>query len=430
MLSKTRISDQDMSQVFQQALKQKGLIENADTAAIFIDLDFLSERIQHLKSVFPPGTLHTVAVKANPLAAVLKKINHWGAGLEAASLPELYLAEKAGVPADRIVFDSPVKTIDDIGYALKLGVHINADSLAELTRISELKNSMPSRSTIGIRINPQVGLGNIAMTSVAGRHAKFGVPITGSREDLIQAFLKHEWLDGVHLHIGSQGCSADLMLKGVETVLDFIREVNSRLANAPGGRTINILDIGGGLPVSYHRCQHALAMDAYSSLLFTRFPELRSFDLITEFGRYVHANSAWAASRVEYVKTDSHVKTAMIHLGADMFLRKCYRPDEWHHELTVVDPAGSIKTGQDDLPYVIAGPLCFAGDVLATGAILPPIMQNDYLLIHDVGAYTFSMWSRYNSRQLPKMIGYAGGGKHIEILKTRETVDQVRDFWS
>jgi diaminopimelate decarboxylase len=89
MLSKTRISDQEMSRVFSQALKCDGLIENADTAVLFFDLDHLFERIHHLNVVFPTGTLHTVAVKANPLTAVLKKIHQLGAGPEAASIPEL-----------------------------------------------------------------------------------------------------------------------------------------------------------------------------------------------------------------------------------------------------------------------------------------------------------------------------------------------------
>lgn len=98
--------------------------------------------------------------------------------------------------------------------------------------------------------------------------------------------------------------------------------------------------------------------------------------------------------------------------------------------MTVVDETGSIKTGQDSLPYVIAGPLCFAGDVLSTHAVLPKVTENDYILIHDVGAYTFSMWSRYNSRQLPKMIGYENQGNRFEILKDRETIEQVWNFWS
>jgi len=120
----------------------------------------------------------------------------------------------------------------------------------------------------------------------------------------------------------------------------------------------------------------------------------------------------------------------MIHVGADLFLRKCYRPDDWHHEIIVLDSHGNIKTGIDKNKYMIAGPLCFAGDVIATEIILPPVEQGDYIIIQDTGAYTLSMWSRYNSRQIPKVIGYFNEGKTFEILRERESLDTLLAFWS
>jgi diaminopimelate decarboxylase len=79
---------------------------------------------------------------------------------------------------------------------------------------------------------------------------------------------------------------------------------------------------------------------------------------------------------------------------------------------------------------MIAGPLCFSGDVIARDRQLPVIEENDFIMIHDTGAYTFSMWSRYNSRQMPKVIGYSDNGAHFEILKERERLQDVANFWS
>ena len=75
---------------------------------------------------------------------------------------------------------------------------------------------------------------------------------------------------------------------------------------------------------------------------------------MTEFGRYVHANSGWVASRVEYVKKNEGRNTAIIHVGADLLLRKCYRPSDWHHEIMVLDSTGNRKTGADATPWTIA----------------------------------------------------------------------------
>ena len=151
--------------------------------------------------------------------------------------------------------------------------------------------------------------------------------------------------------------------------------------------------------------------------------------MITEFGRYVHANSGWVASRVEYVKSGQAGKTLIVHVGADLLLRKCYSPADWHHEIMVVDSRGNPKAGIDDSPYTVAGPLCFAGDILARGIRLPVVNEGDYVLIRDTGAYTLSMWSRYNSRQVPKVVGYTQDGERFELLRERETVEQAASFW-
>jgi diaminopimelate decarboxylase len=104
-------------------------------------------------------------------------------------------------------------------------------------------------------------------------------------------------------------------------------------------------------------------------------------------------------------------------------------PGDWHHEITVTDKYGNLKSGTDTNKYIVAGPLCFAGDVLATDLVLPEVAEGDYILIHDAGAYTLSMWSRYNSRQMPEIIGYRTENDSFEILKAREKPDDLINFW-
>lgn len=426
-----KITNEKMSLVFCNAVT-KNMIEREDTSLVFYDMSFLTERINELFQTFPDNTLHAIAVKANSLVNILKFLKSLNTGVEVASLSELYLAEKAGFPPDKIVFDSPAKTLHELEYAMKLGVHINIDSLNELKRIAKLKGEIQTRSSFGIRINPQVGTGTILSTSVASDYSKFGVPIKEKKEELIQCFLKYDWLKGVHLHIGSQGCSVNLLVDGVKVVYDFVIMVNELLKKNNEERQINIFDIGGGLPVSYRSDEKSVTLLEYREMLGKHCKELFSgkFKLITEFGRFIHANAGWVASRVEYVKESSGTKTIMVHTGADLFLRECYQPEYWHHDISVLDSKGNLKKGKDDIPYVIAGPLCFAGDILLGEIYLPKVEEGDYILIHDAGAYTLSMWSRYNSRQVPKVIGYHNDGDKFEILKERESLDGVLGFWS
>ncbi len=430
-LLKSNLSKEEMSLAFRKALSTENLITSEDTAIIFYDMDFLKERITDLKNLFPKTTLHAIATKTNPLTKILARIKEMEVGMEVASLPELYLAEKAGFPPEMIVFDSPSKTKEEIEYALKLGVYLNADSFTELDRIDDILKTLKSTSTIGVRINPQVGSGTIKSTSVADAISKFGIPINDNREKIVEYYLKYEWLKGIHVHIGSQGCPVPLIIEGIKKVLNLANEINENLKRESRKNLIEVFDIGGGLPVSYHLDKTPISMKEYQRKLQENFKEFFNdkFKLITEFGRYIHANTAWVASRVEYVKRENNYNIIMAHVGADLFLRKCYNPNDWHHQITVIDKEGNLKRGRDINKYIVAGPLCFSGDVIAMDLELPVVEEGDYILIHDVGAYTLSMWSRYNSRQIPKVIGYYKNGE-FEILKQRENKASLFEFWS
>ncbi len=426
-----RINIEKISSIFQSALKTENLIGREDTALIFYDMTFVEGRIGELKTLFPKGALHAVAIKANPLISNLKFIKKFGVGAEAASLPEIHLALESGFKPAKIMFDSPAKTKEEIIFALKKGININADSLAELELIKEFLTRQQSKSKIGIRINPQIGTGDIPETSVAGEYSKFGVPIKEYRKELQKYFFENDWLRAVHLHIGSQGISLEMLLSGAKVIYDFVSETNGILLKNSKKR-IEQIDIGGGLPVSYFAGDKAVSLKEYCGRLRKNFPDLftSKFKLVTEFGRYVYANSAWAVSRVEYVKTNGQYKTAVIHLGADMFLRKAYMPDKWHHEIFVLDKKGRIKNNGKRENYIIAGPLCFAGDLIDRKVLLTEIDSGDFIVIKDVGAYTLSMWSRYNSRQIPSVIGYSNKSKKFQILKKREEINKIVEFWS
>jgi len=434
---------QASERIFESALCREGLINPEDSAVIFYDLDFIQNRVGNLISLFPADTLHAIAVKANPLVAILKKLNFMGVGAETASLPELVIALKSGFEAAKVVFDSPVKTTAEIEFALKTGVHLNADSLMEIERIAEIRKKTESKSTIGLRINPQAGTGKIAITSVAGTYSKFGVPLLEFKDEIIKTYNENDFLTAIHVHVGSQGCELPLLIRGIKIVYDLALEINQQLEKSGKQHRIQIFDIGGGLPVAYKDDDFAPAMEEYVGALKSEMPQLfdGTFRLITEFGRWIHANAGFTVSRIEYLKTagtnhqkpaaqiSDDVSTLMIHVGADLLIRECYLPNQWSHKISVADPSGKIKSGKPEKKYTIAGPLCFQGDIIARDILLPETGEGDFIIIHDTGAYTLSMWSRYNSRQMLKVIGYSRNNDHFEILRKRETPEDLWEFW-
>lgn len=377
-------------------------------AALFHDLDRLAARYRDLESAFPDGTLHAVAVKANPLIEILRVLVDQGAGLEAASWEEVQCALAAGCPASRIVYDGPAKSIDELRLALDSGVLLNADNEQELARIEAL--GPPDASPIGLRVNPCLGAGSIAMTSTVSRQSKFGVPI----EHVPALLERFPFITGLHVHTGSQGVGVTLLHDAAVAV--------GTMAAAHG---LQWLDIGGGIPVRYRDTDlMPPAFTDWSALIPSLSPTLR---LVTEVGRSIHAATGWTVSRIESTKSVDGRPTLVVHVGADLLLRRVYRPDQWDHEFTVLDSDGHPKGGPEQ-PTCIAGPLCFSGDLIARDRMLPAAEPGDLLLIRDTGAYTLSMWSRHCSRGLPPTIGYTHDD--IRLLHRGESAADVAAFWS
>ncbi|MFT5586084.1 MAG: diaminopimelate decarboxylase [Cognaticolwellia sp.] len=382
-------------------------------AALFHDLDGLEARIASLQQAFPPSTLHAIAIKANPLIEVLRTIVNTGAGLEAASWEEVQCALAAGCPANRIVFDSPAKTDQELRESLELGLWINADNEQELERLAAL--GAPGNAKVGLRVNPQIGEGSIAMTSTVGRQSKFGLPLSRAPE-LLERF---PFLTGLHVHTGSQGVGLSLLRQAALAVVDVVV-----------AQGLEWIDIGGGIPVRYRN-------DAPMPPTFAAWAEAvasipKHIKVLTEIGRSVHAATGWAVSEVVCTKVIDGRETLVIHLGADLLLRRVYRSEQWDHEFVLLNPDGTLKEGPEQ-PTQIAGPLCFSGDLLALDRPLPAAEPGDLLMIRDTGAYTLSMWSRHCSRGLPPSIGYREGKSgegQARLLHAGEQPEDVVAFWS
>ncbi len=426
-MSADRLPPETMARVLQRAVAD-GRLTDEEPALLFHDLGCLGDRLKTLQETFPDGTLHAVAIKANPLLEILRFLVERGAGLEAASAEEVGLAIAAGCPPERIVFDSPAKSVSDLRMALRHGLHLNADNLDELERIDGLIRTMDTRCTVGLRLNPMVGVGRILTTSVTGATSKFGTPLDLEDPALLAAFERYEWLTGVHVHVGSQGCSLEMLVEAVRRAYAFVERVNARL----GRKRVTTLDIGGGLPVAYRDTDTPPSVPTYVRALQAAVPAVFAppYRLVTEFGRHMQANCGWAASRVEYVKPLDGTRIAVLHLGADFMLRRAYHPQDWHHDFLVCDAAGRLKPETETARWTLAGPLCFSGDILGKDVVLPDMAPGDLVIIRDVGAYTMGMWSRHCSRGMPTVLGYdEAAGPEFKLLRAKETVEDMVAFW-
>jgi diaminopimelate decarboxylase len=380
-------------------------------------------------AVVAPGTpvLHAFAVKATPLVPVLRLLREAGLGAEVASPGELALARAAGMPPERIVLDSPAKTRTELREALELGVAVNVDSPQELARLDGLVHTPGAGSPLGIRVNPQIGGGAIEALSTATATSKFGVALRdeGAREWVVRAYAERPWLTRLHVHSGSQGVPLSLMARGIAETYALAEEVNRRA----GRRQIDTVVIGGGLQVNFASDVTTPTYAQYARLLAEAVPGLFDgrYGLVTEFGRSLLAKHGTVVARVEYTKSAGGRAVAVTHAGVQVAVRTVYDPASWPLRIAAYDTEGRPKEGPEVVQDV-AGPACFAGDLLATGRALPLLEPGDHVAVLDTGAYYFAHHYAYNSLARPGVYGYApgGGGRtRFAVVREPQSVEEI-----
>lgn len=430
-----------VSDVIAAAVAQHVIHDESPLLNLF-SWDAYTSRLANMRSAFPQKEFtHAVAVKCNPIRGVLRGAKELGFGAECASFAEAKHSLSLGFPPRKVIYDSPCKTLGEIRQLLLDGVYINIDNEEEVRKINTIFAEIGGFSEqthggqIGLRINPVVGGGTIDATSTATVTSKFGLPLTPeTHERLLAIFLDNPWLQGVHVHVGSQGCPLDLLAEGAQRAVRFAREINERA----GKQQIQVMDIGGGMPTVYDGGdREAYDFNEYAESVSRLVPELFTSGfstIVTEFGRSVFVKPGITVSKVEALKNWAGQRIAVVHVGADQFPRTAYLPELWSHTISVLGPDGKPKSSVPASEYVkqdIAGPLCFSGDFMAKQLLLPPIEVGDLVVIHDTGGYTMSMHSKYNSRQVAATYAYTSksGQFKFSLLKERETAQEALSCW-
>ena len=410
----------------------QGLLDKDKPLVALVHKEGIIHSVNELHSAFYDNFRHCFAVKANPYLNILIALREAGMGAEVASETEVELALKAGFSADQIVFDAPVKTLQEIERALSLGIAFNIDNFQELERVKNWLKSNQSNSNIGFRINPQIGAGSVESTSTATLTSKFGIGLkdTGNREKLIKACKDYRWINTLHVHVGSVGCPLELMCEGVKSIDDLAKEINQTIER----QQITHMDIGGGLPVDFTQDKDSPSFNQYAQKLRESVPDIfkQYQQVTTEYGRAVIAKNAVTIGRIEYTKTMGGVLIALGHIGVQTLVRTVYEPEDWMRRISAFDATGELKEG-NIVKQNIAGPACFSGDLIAKERPLPKLEPNDYIMVHDTGAYHFSNHYQYNALPRLPVYGYEiddAGNISFELFSLGQSVQDVVDDYS
>ena len=357
-----------------------------------------------------PHAMH-YALKANSTLAIARLLRGLGSAADANSGGEIDVALRAGFIPPQIVFTGVGKTPAELEQAVDLGVKtINAESDGELERIDAIARARQTRTRVALRVNPDIDARSHPHISTGLKTNKFGIPIDDVREIARKAAGRPGLeLVGLHSHVGSQITDLSPLRRAAEALVTLSRELRD------DGVTIEHLDLGGGLGISYDGSAAPTAQDYAGALL----PAVKDagLSIILEPGRSIVGPAGALLTSVVDVKEQSGGKLFVI---LDAGMTELIRP-MLYNAFHRIEPV--VARGGPEMICDMVGPLCETSDTLGRDRRLARPVVGDVFAVLDAGAYGAVMASNYNRRTMPAEVMVNNG--RPELIRRRQTLDDL-----
>jgi diaminopimelate decarboxylase len=350
--------------------------------------------------------------KTNYINAVCNVFHQEGSWGEVVSRFEYEKALNNGVPGNKIIFNGPDKTDDDLILAIKNESPIHIDHLDELYRLNELSEELNKRPQVAIRVNMDTG--------VYPMWDRFGFNYeNGQAWDAINKIMLADKMDliGLHSHIGTFMLAPSAYGIAASKLSDLAIGIKNKYQ-----KSIRYIDMGGGfaskntLKGSYlPGADISPSFDDYAEVISTAilnagFTENELPLLILETGRALVDDAGSLLGTVISNKRLSDGRRATI---LDFGVNVLFTAFWYDHK---VSPAQEFSHYTENT--VLYGPLCMNIDVVRENATLPPLKRDDQVVVHRVGAYNITQSMQFISLR-PAIVMIDMEGK-THIIKNRE----------
>ncbi len=355
------------------------------------------------------------SVKANPNLSVVASLAQMGSGADVVSVGEMYVALRAGIAANKIVFSGVGKTRKELEEAVRLDIlQINVESAVELESVNQVALSQGKKARIALRINPDVDALTHVKITTGKKENKFGV----AWEEGLALYRKAAKMDGIEVagiavHIGSQLLDVEPFRLAFTKIASMVQEL------AAEGIEIQNIDLGGGMGINYN-VELPPTCQAYAQVIHETLGHLNKH-IIIEPGRSIVGNAGILVTEVTYTKTNGEKNFIVVDAGMNDLIRPALY-DAWHTILPV------HKKGVPPIIADIVGPICESGDVFAHARIIEPIQEGGLLAIMCAGAYGASMASAYNFRPLvPEVLVK---GSEFAVVRKRPSYEEMLEQYT
>ena len=145
-------------ELFAEGVDLKEIAKQVGTPFYCYSSDKLTRNFEaYQRALAPFNATVCYSVKANPNLGVVSTLARLGSGADVVSAGEMFVALKAGISADKIVFSGVGKTPYELEEAIKAQIlQINAESAAEVETINRIALSLGVKANVALRVNPDV----------------------------------------------------------------------------------------------------------------------------------------------------------------------------------------------------------------------------------------------------------------------------------
>jgi ornithine decarboxylase len=343
------------------------------TPLLVVDCDVVRRQYRDLAAALP-GVGLFYALKPLPHPAVVATLRDLGGGFDVATSGEIALVRSQGVPADRCIHTHPIKRDSEIRAALRFGIRrFVADNPDEIRKFVPYRR----RAELLLRVSFR------SPSAVVDLSRKFGCEPAAVAPLVELARGLGVRVRGLSFHVGSQVADSSKYVEAIDACREVMRQVAER-----GLGQLDVLDIGGGFPISYGSPTEPIGRFCrpIRRELATLPPGVT---VIAEPGRFIAGPAGTCIAAV----VGRAQREGRWWYYLDDGLYGSFSGQLYDH---AVYPVDSLRSRGPRQPSVLAGPTCDSIDVIREDIPLPGLGIGDLIAGRMMGAYTAASATDFN----------------------------------
>ena len=406
-----------------ESVSVKSLIKDFGSPLYVFSEKQIRRNCQNATRIFKtryPKVQFAWSYKTNYMKAICQVFHQEGSWAEVVSGYEYEKALVNGVPGNKIIFNGPLKTDEELVRAVSNNSLIHIDNYDELYSLIQLSEKHKFKPRVGIRVNMDTGINP--------KWDRFGFNFeNGQAWNAITRIINSENLElvGLHCHIGTFMLAPSAYAIATTKLCELAWSIKEKY-----NKSIQYLDLGGGFP-SANTLKGAYlpgsdtvpSIDQFADaitdvILGYGFKQEDLPLLILETGRALIDDAGYLLGTVVASKRLADGRRATV---LDLGINNLFTSFWYEHK---VSPAQAFGDYTEEM--VLYGPLCMNIDIVRESITMPLLEKGNHLVVHKVGAYNLTQWMQFITLRPNVVLIDVDNNTHI--IRKAETLEYIEEL--